>query len=429
MNRARLSPLVATLLLALLSPLTSQAGGFSNLDFGIRRMGMRAITAHPDDPTAVMHNVAGLTFTKGTHFYTFQSVIVADIAFQMYDSKGKLQPGHDITPDWNVGMAPFFSVVSDLGTEKLRVALSLFAPNAYGAMLPKDEPTRYHATEALFLNTRLAASVSWDFTDWFTVGATINAQHIILTAKRIMNPNVLVNPDQRFLPVEQTQSADADLDIMGQDFGWSWDVGVLFRPVKGLYIGGSFFSGNLVKLRGTAKLKNPDGTIDKASQETQLAIPFIMKGGVHWEITPAFEVGFDVTYWHYQVHQVQRTELSAPLQGLTELVSPMNYSNSWMWSVGLLCRVIPELELMMGYQKDYTPIPNEALSLENPTRDSDSFSVGLRWTINERVRVGAALSRTWFSLIDNQVSIGLPPTNAKGHGGTTFFAAEVDVRL
>ena len=429
MNRTRSALALVALLLSVTAPSTLQAGGFSNLDFGIRRMGMRAITAHPDDPTAVMHNVAGLTFLKGTQLYTFQSVIVADTAFRMYDTEGNLQPDHDLKPTWNVGLAPFFSVVSDLNTEKLRVALSLFAPNAYGAMLPKDEPTRYHVTEALFLNTRLAASMSWDVTKWMTVGFTVNAQHIYLTARRVMNPYVFADPDVRFQSVEETAAADGQLDITGQDFSWSWDVGLLFRPTEGLYIGGSFFSGNLVTLRGKAVLENADGSTDRADHRTQLAIPFIMKGGVHWEITPDFEVGFDVTYWHYQVHQEQRTELSQPLQGLEELVSPTNYSNSWMWSVGVLCRVIPTLELMLGYQKDYTPIPNEALSLENPTRDSDSVSVGLRWQVTERVRIGFGLSRTWFALINNQVSIGLPPTNAKGHGGTTFFAAEVGVRI
>lgn len=405
------------------------AGGFSNLDFGIRRMGMRAIAAHPDDPTAVLHNVAGLTFLKGTHLYTFQSVIVADIAFKMYDTEGTLRPDHDLKPDWNVGIAPFFSVVSDLGTERLRLAVSIYAPNAYGAVLPDDEPTRYHVKSALFVATRGALSVSYDITDRLTVGAGINIIHVFLKADRIMNAAVLSDPDLRFLPPADTEAGDGTLDILGQDITWGFDLGVLVRPIDGLYLGASFASGSPVALEGDVKLSFADGTVEKAHHRTTMAIPFILKAGVHWEMTSMFEVGFDITYWHYQVYQEQRTTLSQPLMGLSELVSPMRYSNSWMWSLGVLCRVIPELELMVGYQKDYSPIPNATLSLENPTRDSDSVSFGVRWQVSDDVRIGAALSRTWFVLINNQVSVAQPPANAKGHGGTTFFAAEVDWRL
>jgi hypothetical protein len=87
---------LALVLTLLLVPERATAGGFSNLDFGIRRMGMFAVTAKPDDGTAIFHNPAGMTLQKGTIFYHSQSWFVAGLGFRMYDSEGKLRPEHDI---------------------------------------------------------------------------------------------------------------------------------------------------------------------------------------------------------------------------------------------------------------------------------------------------------------------------------------------
>ena len=66
----------------------AQAGGFSNPDFGIRRLGMFAVTARPDDPTAVFHNPAGLTLMDGTHFYHAQSWFFLNLGMRLGEGTG-----------------------------------------------------------------------------------------------------------------------------------------------------------------------------------------------------------------------------------------------------------------------------------------------------------------------------------------------------
>ncbi len=411
--------------LALLWVLPAVGGGFSNLDFGIRRMGMFAVTAKPDDGTAIFHNPAGMTLQEGTILYHSQSWFIADLGFRMYDSEGKLWPDHEITPDWSVGVIPFIGVTSDLGLEDLRLGLGIYAPNAYGAALPKSEPSRYHATRALFLAARATLAAAYRVTPRFSVGASISVVPVYLTASRVMNPLVLQDPDNRFAPPEVTAPFDATLDLNGLAVTWAWDVGVLLHPFDNFSIGLGFASGSDFTLKGDVTLTQPDGTRVTATQRTRMVIPFTLRAGFNWEFVRNFEVAMDIYWWHYQILQEQRTRLSEPIMGIGELVDPKNYGNSWNWCIGLLYRVHPRVELMVGYQEDYTPIPTRTFTLDNPSRDQRGISMGIRWQVNDSVRLGAAYVRNWFDLPDVRDSISMPPSNIKGYGGNNEVGIDV----
>lgn len=414
---------VATLLVA--PDRAARAGGFTNLDFGIRRMGMFAVTAKPDDGTAIFHNPAGMTLLEGTQFYSHLSVFRSGLGLKLYDSQGVLRPDDEIEPDFNVGFIPFIGITTDFGVKPLRVGLGVYAPNAYGAALPDNQPTRYHVTRALFVAGRVTAAGAWQITEKFSVGASVSLVPVYLMANRVMNPLVLADPDTRFLPVEETAGADAKLEIDGFDFTWAWDLGVIFRPIDSLRIGVSFQSGSPVRLEGDVVLKQADGTKVSTRHTTWLTIPLTLRAGFNWEFVKDFEIGADIYWWRYSVFQEQRTVLNEPVMGIGAFIDPKAYDDSWNWCVGLLYRVIPELEVMIGYQEDYTPIPNRTFTLENPSRDQRGISLGIRWQVTEKVRIGAAYVRNWFTNPDVQDSISIPPSNGKGHGANDEWGIDV----
>ncbi len=419
---------VAVLLLCALAQ-EARAGGFSNLDFGIRRMGMWAVTAKPDDGTAIFHNPAGLTLLEGTNFYHSQSWFISGLGFKMYDSEGTLRPEHDIEPTLSVGVIPFIAVTSDLGLEKLRLGFALYAPNAYGEAMPEDEPVRYHAIQALFVASRATLAAAYEVTDRLSIGASISLLNVYLGYERAFRADVLANPDLRFKPYDEMKDGDGTLEISGMAWSWAWDVGILFKPIDTLNIGVGFASGSEFTLKGPVTLTKPDGTKEKSTQSTYYVIPFTLRAGINWEFAPDFEIAVDVFWWHYQVLQEQRTTLSTPISGIGEFVDPKNYDNSWNWCIGMLYRPIPQLELMVGYQEDYTPIPNQTFTIDNPSRDQRGISVGVRWQISPAVRVGVAYGRNWFDLPDVQESMGTPPSNIKGHGDNDEFGLEVLWRI
>ncbi len=415
--------------LLVLVPGLALAGGFHNEDVGVRRMGMLATVARGDDATAVFHNPATLMLTHGTSIYHSQSVFMVDLAFKMYDSQGVLRPDHELRPDWSVGWVPFLGGVTDLGTQDFRLAFAVYAPNAYGALMPDDEATRYHATKVLFLSSRATASLAYKISEALSVAVNLNLVHMLLSANRIMNLAVLSDPDARFLPQDQTAASDAELSIGGQAWTWSWDIGVLITPIETLRIGATFFAGAQATIEGNVDLTSASGIKESTTQSTPMVIPFTMKVGINWEFAPDFEIGADYRYYHYQIFQEQHTQLGAPLMGISEFRDPKNYSNAGNWCVGLMYHLNPSLDLMMGYQEDYTPIPEKTFTLENPSRDQLGFSLGARWRINPHHRIGMSVVRNWFDLVDVQTSLSTPPNNIKGHGSNFEVGLEYEWHL
>ena len=271
----------------------------------------------------------------------------------------------------------------------------------------------------LFLGSRATATAAWEFSDRFSVGANINLVHVFLTATRFMNPLVLVDPDKRFSDDPAVRAQDHKLELGGQDFTWSADIGLLFKPLDTLRIGAAFAGGSAVNLEGDVTLTGPDKSKQTAVQKTTMVIPFALSAGINWEFAKDFELGMDIRFWHYQVLQEQRSVLSTPLMGISEFNDPKSYGNSWNWCIGMLYHLTPSLEIMMGYQEDYTPIPDRSYSLDNPSRDQRGIAVGSRWQITPSVRVGLAFVRNWFQLVDVQTSLSTPPTNAKGYGANS----------
>lgn len=404
------------------------AGGFSIPDIGTRRTGMFAVMGKPDDVSAIFHNPAGMTLLEGTHFYYFQLVFLIDLGMRLYDSNGLLHPqDYELEPTYNFGALPFLGIQTDWGTKRLRTGVALYVPNAIGSLLPDDEPTRYHATQVLFLASRATGAVAWELNRYFSVGASLHLLFTYMTAGRIMNPQVLANPDRRFDPVEVTGPFDSELKLEGKGFSWAWDVGVLFRPLDSFRLGMSFASGAMTTLRGNVRLYSPDGALAATSrQTTDVPLPFTLRAGFNWELAPDFEVGMDVFYWHYQVFQEQHSRLDQPIMGMNEFRDPKNYGNSWSWCIGILHRVVPTLELMVGFHKDFTPIPAQTYSLDNPTTDQLGVALGARWQVKPRLRLGFSVYRNWFNLIDVQESQSVPPSNVKGHAAVTSLGFDVD---
>lgn len=423
---------LALLLSTVLLSSSAMAGGFSNADIGMRRVGMFAVVGRPDDVTAIFHNPAGLLLGEGTRLYHAQTWFLVDLALRMYDSGGQLRPEHEISPDWNVGWIPFIGVDSDFGTDNFRAGLAVYAPNVYGAAMPEDEPTRYHATRVLFLASRATASAAYRISDKFFVGASASLVHVYLTATQKYSEAVYLNPDARFAPYEETKATDLTLELDGQDFTWAVDLGVLFRPVSSLRLGAAFAGGTAATLEGDVTVTSPDGQSQSVHHSTTIPIPFTLSAGLNWEFAKDFEFGTDIRYWHYDVFQEQRSELDGELLVFgpdSPMISPRNYGNSWNWCVGMLHRLTPSLEVMVGYQQDYTPIPEETYSLDNPSRDQHGVSLGLRWQMDRKWRFGLAAIRNWFDMVDVQRSTATPPANAKGHGASLNLGFDIQYQL
>jgi long-chain fatty acid transport protein len=338
-----------------------------------------------------------------------------------------------MTPDQNWAIVPFLGVASDLGTKSLRAGLALYAPNLYGASLPEDAPSRYHLTRGFFFATHLTGTLAWKVNEHFAIGAGVSAVYMVMQGAQYQNPMVLLNPDLRFDTPDSVRARDLKVSLDGRGWTWDWNVGVLIHPVPTLGIGISFTSGADVLLKGDVTIRPADASkpTQTIGQTTRMAIPLTLRFGVNWEFVKDFQVGLDFSWWHYQVFQEQVMELERPIEGMPGTVqrTPKNFHNAWNLGGGFLYRVIPELDLMIGVQRDTSPIPTQTMTVDNLNKGLTSLSVGARWRPLRWLGVGVTYMRSWADLLVIQDSVTSPSTNGKGHGGMNHVSAEFTFKL
>ncbi|MGA8239381.1 MAG: outer membrane protein transport protein, partial [Desulfobacterales bacterium] len=123
---------------------------------GAKAAGMgTAFAAVADDPSAIVHNPAGLGFQKGTKLYAGVTGVVTNSSIT--DSFGQKEK-----TDFRVYYPPHLYVTSDLNTEKIVAGIGIFSPFGIGGRnWPEQGLTRYLSSESLIATLAANPTVAW----------------------------------------------------------------------------------------------------------------------------------------------------------------------------------------------------------------------------------------------------------------------------
>ncbi|HUU03875.1 MAG TPA: outer membrane protein transport protein [Myxococcota bacterium] len=445
------SSALAILVIGLLQAGHSLAGGFTIIEMGVKKTGMMAGIAKPDDLSAVYHNPAGLADQHGTrlHLSSGFSFVHAEARLKAWpggegkygsedfidtpvDADGYFEGTYE--PTKYFGAMPMFVASSDFGWQDGPVwALSFYVPDFIGAFMPEDAPTRYTVVEAYFVAAVSAISGAYRLPgplDFITLGASLGLQYVRMEGSKWYNFNLF------------ELNTDLEIKQVGEDYRPFYNFGICADILPQLTVGLSFIGGADVTLKGRLEIGFAEGgkrdpSLDKVAEGfigaydmTQtMKVPAGINAGVNWEIIPQLELAVDFRYWFYSVFETQNIYHNIP-GGLlpNPLVTPKNYEDSWTISAGFLGRPFSfPLELMGGWSYDHSPAPNQTKSLESPTVNLTGFGLGARYTLFDRWRLSLTYYRYWYlkDTIDN--SILVPPQNSIFSGSVDTFSVETEV--
>jgi long-subunit fatty acid transport protein len=351
-----------SLLLALLAlPAPARAGGFHITIVGVRRTGMMANLANPDDVTALFHNPAGLADLPGTQLHLSSGVTMLSnqtrlraldpLRFPELNPAGCGEAGRppcawpigadgyytaNFEPERYVGVIPYLGVSQNLGRfsrklSGLTVSLAAYAPNAYGASLPHGAPTAYFVMDGLFLVAAATAGAGLRLNDKVSLGASLSYNYLRLGFSQKFSTTDVLTPAGA-APDATTKAAqlllgDLGLDFAGVDHGLGWGLGVLVTPVRWLSLAFTYsgqtaarFEGDLT-VTGVGSTTRPEVKQLSATQLRPLVSAFGSKLPtgltVEMPIPPAFgvgaslrpsdyvEVALDFRLWLYSVFERQ----------------------------------------------------------------------------------------------------------------------------
>jgi long-subunit fatty acid transport protein len=447
MHARRLASLLSATLLAATTaatlaalPSEAHAGGFQIPEVGTRRTGMGAVIGRPDDGSAVFHNPAGITLSRGVRVYVHAggALIRTEFNLRPWDqqddgtyrsdeflgqSAGANGYYDPIKPSRAMGVIPML-VASAQISPKLFVAGSLYVGNATGAAFSKDDVTRYHLIEGYVIAPQANLTVGYKVHPRLALGASAGIINVRVKGERYFYPILQLDGGSE-LDLRQLGYGDQPLfKLDGETWEPTWNAGILAEPIDGLTIGAAMTGKIETKYEGNISLtssEDPDTQMVGRHKTTQY-MPLTFGLGINYDVHPNVEVGVEGRYWYYKPYKEQRTEIDGFL--IPELVTQKNFHNSKQISGGVRVHDLkkaPGFEFMLGGHYDKTPAPAQTLTLDQPSFDHPGLHSGIRYVRGDH-RFGLTYTRYWYLVPTVEDSITLPPLNFSGHGTSNIIS-------
>lgn len=431
------------ILLLTAAPNRARATGSVVPEIGSRKMGMGAVIGRPDDLSAIYHNPAGLTLSPGTNAYLSAGLALLDTWLQLQpwpkseryiDAPVDAQGFYPKTlPTGVFAVIPMIVLSTSAFDDRLVGALSIYVPNAVGATFPEEALTRYHLIDSYVVAGNITATLAYKATDWLSVGAGFSVIYMRLHARRMFFPVVGKIDLSGFI------GGETILELDGDDVGFGANVGVLLSPPGAPFTFGlSLITRADLELEGEVRLEpGADSPLVKetltGTQRTAFMTPWILQGGLHWDLTSWLEVGAEIRYYFYSQLKEQRTELELePFSALLpSLVMPKDYMDSWQASGGfkVIAPYVEGLELMIGMIYSNSPAPDRTVSAEQPSFDRWGLHTGVRYRFNPTWRMTLSWSHYQYLQRNVRDSLTTPPSNFNGSGVNNIITLVGEVRL
>jgi long-chain fatty acid transport protein len=320
-----------------------------------------------DDPSAILHNPAGLTQLKGINIYGGGTVVIPSTEY--------ISPsGASEDTDFRVFFPPHFYISSDFNMENIVLGLGIFSPFGIGGRYwSEDGLTRYISTESTIATFSINPTLAWKVTPKLSVGFGVYYLHSFNTAEKMLDQSMFGASDGKF-------SLDAD------GGGWGYNLGIIVAPLKNLHFGFAFRSKVSVSQKGDAELENIapalrplfGGAQYKTDVETCVTLPEIVSFGIAYKPAARLTLAFDVEWvrWSRFNQQIIDFTNEVPAAGFSDVLVDLDWNDQWLIKFGLEYYLTENFALRTGYAFVESPVPDSTLSPASPDGNAHNFSMG-----------------------------------------------------
>ena len=398
LRRTPYAPMLAALPLALVAALSGQtahASGFQLKENSAEGLGrsFAGSAAAPGDCSVVANNPAAMSEVQGGCLQA--DVTAINFATKFHGSGedllgrpltggnggdgGTTQPVpalyliHSIDPQWSIGA-------------------SLTVPFGFQTEYNDGWVGRYEGLKSKLQSPAFTFALSWKPTDELSLGASIIAQRTSaeLTQAIDFGAILAVPTNGALLP----QEADGWGSLKGDDWGYGFGLGLLWKATPNDNIGINFHSQIDHTIEGDGRFKVPSNVLPL------LGGAFVNSDGKADFNTPAFATlswwhtvdqtisfGADLGYTHWSSFDKLEVRYANPVQ--PESLSIFDWKNSWFASLGGDYRLDPNWTIRAGVAYDQTPTKDSTRDPRIPDGSRTWLSVGLGYKVSDDLKFEA----------------------------------------
>jgi len=372
------------------------ASGFAIIDQSVSSMGTAysGISVQAEDATTIFFNPAGMSKLEGRSISAGMHLIMPNVHFN--SSSGKASGGNA----GSLAMVPDFYFVTPIN-HKMKFGFAINSPFGLGVEYDDGWEGRYHALKSNMLTVNLNPAISYAFNDQISVAVGFNAQYVQLKLTNAIDFGTVC---QHALSVAACNAAgitpqnlDGHFKGKGDDWGFGFNVGVLYEPILGTRIGIAYRSKIEYTLQGDAKFKVPtsaaflalSGAFANTGVEGDLTVPETLSIGLFQQLNKQWEVMADLTWTRWERFKQLAMHFDNPQQ--PDEVQQEQWKNTFRYSLGFNYKPTVDWLFRLGVAYDEAPITSAGLRTPRiPDANRYWFSIGTGYKLNAALSVDIA---------------------------------------
>lgn len=377
---------IFTVIALLAAANASYAGCVQTFGVGSAAKGQaEAFTAKANDYSACYYNPAGLTQISSP-------TLSATVNF--YDAEAKIKDfevNSSLTGSANLntfGASRMHSTGEPLFTPTMGFAMpinnewsfGIAAYSPYGLRVlwdhrPVKNSTALYAWESTYYREVLNPTAAYRVNEALSVGFGVSLGRSVSNAGRTLPINPLTGaPGLTALKLETTD-----------DFNYSFNAGVLYKPTNDLSMGLTYRSVTNTDFEGDAYVAGHR----VAPVDMKYDHPQSVQGGIRYNFRKDLAVETDLVWTNWDINRMQNEK--TPMVSGGVIIHDRNWENTVQYKIGTEWQATESIALRAGYAYDPTPVPEETFDIGWPDTDRNMYTIGLGWTITEKWSLDTAL--------------------------------------
>ncbi len=360
----------------------AQGGGISLYEIATPDVGLASAgyAARADDASTLFKNPAGMNRLEGTQFQGGIQALYGSVSFS---------PGAGTSPRLGndaggnaVGWLPGGSlfVVAPIG-EKWRVGLGTLSYFGLASDYGDNWVGRYYVQKSTLLGMSVMPSVSFQATDWLSIGAGLNAMYGYLNTEVGVNNGI---------------GPDGQMALKDGSWGFGANVGILIRASEKTRFGVTYLSPVDLDFKDTPSFRGLGpvlgGVLANPRQlDLSITVPQSVMVSAYHDLSAKWSVMADFGWQNWA--QFGYVQAGVEAGGTTTM--HLNYQDTWHGALGARYRASEKLVLSGGAAFDSSAVDSQNRTVTVPMGQTWRFGLGAEYQLSPKVNIGLAETFMW----------------------------------
>lgn len=381
----RLAILIILLSTLTLNPAISWSGGLALYEISTGEVGLASagIAARAQDASTLFTNPAGMSLHDNSELLVNFQPLYLNVDFSSDDTT-TTSGGDGDASSWMPGGSVYY--LHNLSPD-VKIGLGVLSYFGLGLDYGDSWSGRYYLEDTMLVGLTLMPSISYRMNESFSFGAGINAMY-----------GMFENSSSVFNPVQE----DGKLKVSDEDWGFGFNLGMLFEQSEGTRYGMTYMSKVDLDFKGSPEYSGPGSIpgsiLSRISRlDMGMTVPQMVMASIYHELNNQWAIMGNVGWQDWS--EFGKINVTAGINEDVENSSKtlnLDYDDSWHTAFGAQYRASDLWLISGGLAYDSAILDDDNRTFALPNGDAWRLGTGAQYQLRENIELGFAYELVWF---------------------------------